>query len=1096
MTASALKSGLPIGERALSIEPVGPAAGWWQDAVIYELPVRAFADSNGDGIGDLPGLIGRLDYLQDLGVTAIWLLPFYPSPHRDGGYDIADYRKIHPAYGDLRSFRRLMDEAHRRGLRVITELVFNHTSDQHPWFQRSRRAPAGSRWRDFYVWSDTPELYREARVIFQDFESSNWSWDPVAGAYFWHRFYSHQPDLNYDNPEVEAEMFSVVDHWLAMGVDGVRLDAIPYLYERDGTTCENLPETHAFLRRLRAHIDERFEGRMLLAEANQWPEDAAAYFGAGDECHLNYHFPLMPRLYMALRQENRLPVVDILDQTPALPAGCSWATFLRNHDELTLEMVSDEERDYMYRAYATDPMARLNLGIRRRLAPLLGNDRRKIELLNALLFSLPGTPVLYYGDEIGMGDNLYLGDRDGVRTPMQWSADRNGGFSRAPTPQLYLPPIADGSFRYETVNVEVQEGDPHSLLSWMRQLIAVRRRLPVLTTGALTMLEPDNHRVLAFTRERSGAVPVLVVANLSHRAQPVELDLRPFAGSTPVEVFGRTAFPPIGESPYSVTLAPHGFYWFELAPSDVPNGVSPERVVPHFTGEVTTSGRPNRELTAAVCSWLVGRRWFGGTAEQVDQCVLSIIGTEESTAVSPAIVLAIATVAVADGDTERYFVPLAALPAASVEPAGPVPRSAVVAMLDDEQVLVDAVADAGAAVGIARILARTRRPNGVVVETDGSLRRSLGSVTAADVRILGAEQSNSSFVVAERVIVKVLRRLPGGTSVDAEVSAHLDGTGFTNHSPYLGSIGHRHGGGVETLALANGYVLSEGDAWNYALDRLDLQLDDPDAALGELGATGPELELLGRRLGQLHVALARSDGEGPFAPEPFTRHAQRALYQSMRTQLRSTLSLLRRRRSALPADVRAVAEEVLGASDLLLARLDRLRTASIESCRIRIHGDLHLGQILYTGRDFVFIDFEGEPDRSLTERRVKRSPVTDVAGLLRSMDYAVQFTLDRRVERGLTSPSSAAAVAHRAGAWRDAATAQVVAGYVDEVAVAPGLLPDLENWSTLLELFVLEKAIYELRYELGHRPGWVGFPLAALAAAARRDPSDSSVTAA
>ncbi|MFS8879362.1 maltose alpha-D-glucosyltransferase, partial [Synechococcus sp. H55.11] len=487
---------------------------WYKDAVIYELHVRAFCDSNGDGIGDFPGLTSKLDYLQDLGVTAIWLLPFYPSPLRDDGYDIADYTNIHPNYGTLADFKVFIREAHRRGLRVITELVCNHTSDQHPWFQRARRAKPGTSARNFYVWSDTPDRYKDARIIFKDFETSNWTWDPVAQAYYWHRFYSHQPDLNFENPAVQRAVFKAMEFWLDLGVDGMRLDAIPYLYEAEGTNCENLPETHAFLKRLRKHMDEKYQGRMFLAEANQWPEDAVAYFGDGDECHMAFHFPVMPRLFMSVHLENRYPIIDIMRQTPPIPDNCQWAIFLRNHDELTLEMVTDEERDYMYRVYARDPQARINLGIRRRLAPLLGNHRRKIELMNGLLFSLPGTPVIYYGDEIGMGDNIYLGDRNGVRTPMQWSGDRNAGFSRANPQQLYLPVITDPEYHYETVNVETQSANQHSLLWWTKRLIALRKRYAAFGRGTLEFLYPENRKVLCFLRKTEDQI-LLAVFNLS-----------------------------------------------------------------------------------------------------------------------------------------------------------------------------------------------------------------------------------------------------------------------------------------------------------------------------------------------------------------------------------------------------------------------------------------------------------------------------------------------------------------------------------------------------------------------------------------------------
>src|ERR671910_2617161 len=540
---------------------------WYKDAVIYELHVRAFCDGNADGIGDFPGLIGTLDYLHDLGVTALWLLPFYPSPLKDDGYDIADYTGVHPAYGTLRDFQRFLDEAHRRGLRVITELVLNHTSDQHPWFQRARHSRSGSAERDYYVWSDTPERYQGARIIFRDFEPSNWSWDPVAGAYYWHRFYAHQPDLNFDNPAVRRAALEVVDFWLELGVDGLRLDAVPYLYEAEGTPSENVPLTHAFLKELRRHIDARFPDRMLLAEANQWPEDAAAYFGTGDECHMAYHFPVMPRLYLAIRTEDRLPIVDVLAQTPPIPAACQWALFLRNHDELTLEMVTDVERDYLWSTYANDPRARINVGIRRRLAPLMDNDRRKIELMNSLLLSFPGTPIIYYGDEIGMGDNIYLGDRNGVRTPMQWTPDRNGGFSRCDPARLYAPTIMDPVYGYEAVNVEAQSRSLSSLLSATKRLIAVRKSTLAFGRGTMTFIRPENRAVLCYVRQYQGEV-ILCVANLSRSAQATELDLSAFKDRIPLEMLGRTRFPAIGELPYMITLAPYGFYWFQLRERD------------------------------------------------------------------------------------------------------------------------------------------------------------------------------------------------------------------------------------------------------------------------------------------------------------------------------------------------------------------------------------------------------------------------------------------------------------------------------------------------------------------------------------------------
>lgn len=539
---------------------------WYKDAIIYEVGVRSFYDSNADGQGDIPGLIEKLDYVQSLGVNCLWLLPFYQSPLKDGGYDIADYRSLHPDFGTIDDFKRLVHEAHSRGIRIMTELVLNHTSDQHPWFQAARK-DRNSPYRDYYVWSDTDDKYAQARIIFVDSERSNWTWDHEAGQYYWHRFFSFQPDLNYDNPKVQEEILDIVAYWLDMGVDGLRLDAVPYLYERECTNCENLPETHAFLKRLRKFVDERWEARALLAEANQWPEDVVAYFGEGDgdECHMAYHFPLMPRLYIALRREEAKPIVEIMQRTPAPPKHGQWCLFLRNHDELTLEMVTDEERDYLYEEYAKDPRMRLNLGIRRRLAPLLDNSRRRIELMNSLLFSLPGTPIIYYGDEIGMGDNIYLGDRDGVRTPMQWSGDRNAGFSRADPQRLYLPPIRDPVYSYEGINVEAQERLPTSLLSWMKRIIFVRKSYPVFGRGSIKFLDPNNRSVLAFIREDEHS-KMLVACNLSRFPQPAQLDLREYCGYRPFEVFGRVPFPLIGEWPYLLTFGPHDFYWFELQP--------------------------------------------------------------------------------------------------------------------------------------------------------------------------------------------------------------------------------------------------------------------------------------------------------------------------------------------------------------------------------------------------------------------------------------------------------------------------------------------------------------------------------------------------
>ena len=626
---------------------------WYKNAIIYEVRVRSFYDSNGDGIGDLVGLTEKLDYLQDLGVTAIWMLPLCPSPGRDDGYDIADYTDVHPDVGTVADFQLLLAEAHRRGIRVITEIVINHTSDQHPWFQRARRASPGSPEREFYVWSDTPDRYRDARIIFKDFETSNWSWDPIAKSYFWHRFYAHQPDLNFENPAVHDAVFEVLDFWLGMGVDGVRLDAVPYLYEEEGTNCENLPKTHAFLKKLRARMDEKFQDRMILAEANQWPEDAAAYFGDGDECHMNFHFPIMPRMFMAIRMEDRLPIIDILAQTPALPRGGQWALFLRNHDELTLEMVTDEERDYMYGAYARDPAARINLGIRRRLAPLVANGRREMELLNGLLFSLPGTPVLYYGDEIGMGDNVYLGDRNGVRTPMQWSSDRNAGFSRANPQRLILPIVIDPEYHYESLNVEGQQNNPNSLLWWMKRVIALRKNFQAFGEGSIEFLNPANPRVLAFVR-RHGDEVLLIVANLSRFPQFVELDLSAFKGLFLLELFGKTPFPAVSDRPYLLTLDGHAFHWFALRSGAgaedraLAAAYDPPELETSEAWQRLVDGAMPAELRRALPRWLYARRWFEPRGAPKDAVVVETYALPRAP-----VVVAVVRVTYAHGEPDR-----------------------------------------------------------------------------------------------------------------------------------------------------------------------------------------------------------------------------------------------------------------------------------------------------------------------------------------------------------------------------------------------------------------------------------------------------------
>ncbi|WP_420451912.1 maltose alpha-D-glucosyltransferase [Ilumatobacter sp.] len=1092
----------------------GTSSDWFKDAIIYELHVRAFADSNGDGIGDIDGLRSRLDYLADLGVNAIWLLPFYPSPGRDDGYDIADYWTVNPDYGTTRAFKRLLDAAHERGIRVITELVINHTSDQHPWFERARNAPAGSAERDFYVWTDDPTEYADARIIFQDFETSNWTWDPVAGQYFWHRFYSHQPDLNFDNPAVEEAVLEVLDHWLDMGVDGLRLDAVPYLYEREGTSCENLPETHDALKRMRAHMDAKYEGRMLLAEANQWPEDAAAYFGDGDECHMNFHFPVMPRLFMSVQMENRTPIIDILEQTPEPPEGCQWATFLRNHDELTLEMVTEEERDLMLRAYARDAEMRINLGIRRRLAPLLGNDRRKIELLNALLFSLPGTPVLYYGDEIGMGDNVYLGDRDGVRTPMQWTADRNAGFSTSNPHRLYLPLITEQEYHWESINVETQSENPASLLSWMRQLIALRNRHPVLGRGSITFHEPENPHVLAFTREMPGAAPMLCVANLSRLAQHVELDLTEHMGATPIEVFGRNRFAPIGELPYYLTLVPYGFFWFSLegAEQTVERGD-----VPHLSGTLEEVARRRASLTRALADWLPDRRWFAGKDRRVRE-----VKVESTVPLPDDVVMAGVVVSFTEGDDQRYAVPLLRITAETATTVENLHASTVVARLDDGALLVDAMSDArGAACiishalaartheqGSGRVIGRAFGSDGVALPGPDDADAGSGasddgatSDTAIDwhsVTILGVEQSNSSAIVDlgdRRLIAKLIRRVEAGVNPDVALPLHLSRIGFEEAPALAATLDAKIPGerAPATVLVVHEAIPHESDLWVRMLDDLSLAIDrdvlfhDPADSRGSGSSsaassmTSSIADLLGQRTAELHRALASGDGDD-MVPEPFTLQWQRSIVQTVRNSVRATQRELKRHRRSneLSAADAALVETVVERGDELISRFDALATAKMLAKRIRIHGDLHLGQILWTGHDVVFIDFEGEPGQPMGQRSIKRSPLGDVAGLLRSLDYAGRVAVDTAIERGRVGDAERSSVEAWRATWTAEMQDRLLDAYRSTIAGSELVPDDPADMRLLLEVYMVTKSLYEVRYELANRPRWVGWPLQAV----------------
>ncbi len=1089
---------------------------WYKDALVYEMHVRAYCDSNGDGIGDFPGLITKLDYLHDLGVSALWLLPFYPSPLRDDGYDIADYTSIHPDYGTLADFRRFLREAHKRGLRVITELVLNHTSDQHRWFQTARRSRPGSKERDFYVWSDTADRYRDARVIFADFETSNWSWDPVAGAYYWHRFYCHQPDLNYDNPAVVEQILRVIDFWLDIGVDGFRLDAVPYLVEREGTNCENLPETHRVLRDIRLHVDRKYEGRMLLAEANQWPEDAVPYFGNGDECHMAFHFPLMPRLFMALRMEDRYPVIDILQQTPGIPDGCQWALFLRNHDELTLEMVTDEERDYMFRVYAHDPRARLNLGIRRRLAPLLGNGRRRIELMNGILFSLPGTPHLYYGDEIGMGDNIYLGDRNGVRTPMQWSSDRNAGFSRANAQKLYLPVIIDPESHYEAVNVEAQLNNPGSLLWWIRRLIALRKRSRVFGRGTLEILNPENRKVLSYIRQYEGET-LLVVANLSRFTQFVELDLSEFHGSRPVEMFGHTSFPSVSDRPYFLTLGPHNFFWFLLEPPRVREttprtGGDPPLLV--AGGEWHTIFGPDRKhlIERILPDYLAHRPWYRpkdrtpGSVEIVDAVP---VGNGRISAV-----LVLIRVRYIEGDPETFCLPLTCVPAESgnqLRHAAPIETLARLATPAGEVILTGEALEKDLAEVLWKAIARRRRFKGqagtITASSTPSFRRISGA--AANLPASGSSEGrygNFSVPLGNRAVLKFFRRLEPGGNPDQELGGFLTERVSFPHVPHVaGFVEYRpHGGEVMTLAVLRSHIANEGDAWHYTLDVLERYYERmafrprgacaprlpaatplemakakiPDSARDLIGVYLESARLLGLRTAELHLALSSTQDDPAFASEPFTPFYQRSVFQSLRNQADQVFDLLKKSIDGLPEGSRSQAVAVFERKEDVIALYRSTLGKKLSARRTRIHGNYGLQDLVYTGKDFAVVDFEGRSDCPVGTRRIKRSPLRDVAGMLYSFRDAAHNALAICINAGGVPWNRRAVFKRCAEYWVFWVSAAFVGAYLPGAAAGSFLPRDESECTEIIDMYLLETAITALGDCLSAQPDRAAMHLA------------------
>ncbi len=1101
--------------------PVAPLAGaaaddphWYRDAVIYQLNVKAFYDSNGDGVGDFKGVTAKLDYVRDLGVNTIWLMPFYPSPLRDDGYDIAHYEDVHPQYGTLDDFREMLDAAHQRGLRVITELVINHTSDAHPWFQAARQAPPGAPERDFYVWSDSDQLYAGTRIIFTDTETSNWTWDPVAKAYFWHRFFSHQPDLNYDNPAVLEAVFKTMRFWLDMGVDGFRLDAIPYLVERDGTSNENLPETHAVIRRLRAAIDAHYPNRFLLAEANMWPEDVREYFGSGDECHMAYHFPLMPRMYMAIAQEERDPIVEIMEQTPEIPEGCQWAIFLRNHDELTLEMVTNRERDYMYRMYAADPRARINLGIRRRLAPLMDNDLDRIKLMNSLLLSMPGSPIIYYGDEIGMGDNVFVGDRNGVRTPMQWNPDRNAGFSRADPQRLYLQPIMDAVYGYQARNVEAQANEASSLLNWTRRMLAVRKTSAAFGRGRRRFLRPGNRKILAYLSEHAGEA-LLFVANLARTAQPVALDLAGFKGRVPVEMLGRTVFAPIGDQPYPLTIAAHGFYWFRLA-SDVAEprwhqsaaaiddrpvlvlfdgwtSLFRERVMPWRIG-MAERIRAQFE-TETLPRHIMAQRWYAGHgAGEVPRRAMLVDHAVWQPGASSWLLLVLALDRPAD--SARYFQPLALAWEDDDEDRMKTLATGGVAKVRQQArvgVLGDAFHDDAFCRALVQAIGQDARCKTGTGELQFRPTPALAALCAAS-DLAGATisrpQVHSHWPVVhigEQLLLKGYHRLHPGEHPELEIGRFLgEVVHFAHCAPVAGALAHvAADGSVTTLALLQAQVPNQGDGRTHTAAYLDRHLDewsaDPGAAPPDVhGAYLTLAQTLGTRSAELHRALATPTGRAAFDPEPLSADDRAADLAAALAVAQRTLDQLAAQQPRLPAGLRSQARSLLAQREALLRRLAQAGAAPGPAHKTRVHGDYSLGQVLLVRNDFVIIGFGGSSAAAFAAGRAKGAALRDLAGMLQSISRARLEALQRLGPPGEGSQ----ALRRLARAWETQVRQTFLAAH--DAAAAEPARPQAGSW---LWLYETETALVQLQAALQQPADSPQVPLQALAELlARSDP--------
>ncbi len=1091
---------------------------WYKDAIIYQLHVQSFFDSNGDGIGDFKGLISKLDYCQNLGVNALWLLPFYPSPLRDGGYDISDFTGIHQNYGTMADFKKFIREAHKRDLKVITELVLNHTSNEHKWFKRARTAGKKSSYRNFYVWSNSPDKYNEARIIFKDFETSNWSYDPVADGYYWHRFYSHQPDLNFENPAVQKAVFKVLDFWFEAGVDGLRLDAVPYLYEKEGTNCENLPETHAFLKKLRAYIDDKFENRMLLAEANQWPEDASEYFGKGDECHMAFHFPVMPRLFMGVRMEDRFPIIDILEQTPEIPENSQWATFLRNHDELTLEMVTDEERDYMYKSFAKEPEQRINFGIRRRLAPLMDGDIRKIEMMNILLFSLPGTPIIYYGDELGMGDNYYLGDRNGVRTPMQWTSDKNAGFSSGSPQRLYLPVIIESEYHYESINVESQIKNPSSLLWWMRRVIAMRKKFKAFSRGSIKFINSNNPKVLSFVREFEDEI-ILVLVNLSRYTQITELDLYEYEGYIPREVFSRNDFPEIQDTPYMIPLKLKDYYWFKLyKPVDDDYAKSKEleyNIKLKQRGWNVMSQEVKSHLEEEiVLNYLQISRWFRGKAKKVRGIeIFDYFNTSKLDGMNSYILLV--EIDYVEQASENYILPVSIIKGEEVADIRHEHPAAIIAKLqidEEEAVIVDSTIFEHFQKDLLNIMVSRKKLKGKVGTISGMPGKELKDSSRKKQlpehsKIVITEQSNSSILYGEQFFLKIYRSPEEGYNPEVEILRNLtEKTKFKNFPSFAGKLEYQKSRSEPlSIGLLTGFIPNEGNAWEFTQTNIEQYFDRIYMHRGEINppayknasiyesfdeASKEQLKdlsghffsdmiwLLGQRTAELHKSLISIQEDKDFEPESFSLLYQKSVYQSIRTLVRRTINDLKSKKKLIPEYLRDELELLFTKEHEILEYIKKVLTAKkIRSVKARIHGDYHLGQVLFTGKDFIIIDFEGEPARSISARKLKYCPLKDVAGMIRSIHYAIymgyfDITSEQKEDKKLLAPW--------VESWYKNVCNQFITAYIessDNAAYIPEMREEIEG---LINIYIIEKAVYEIGYEMNNRPDWSVIPLRGL----------------